>query len=475
MKKFFSNFIYQSIFQFTKLLIPIITVPIVSHALGPEKIGVYNYTQSITQYFVLFAGLGLAIYGQKTIAQSRDNKDVLSKVFWELEFLSIGVGIVVLTLYLIFSFFSTYRTMYLIQSLTIMAVLIDISWFFIGIEDFKKTSLRSLFISIATMIAIVIFVNNESDIYLYVFIQSFGSFLSAFIMWGFLLKKIHYSKPKVTHILRHFKFINQYFLSVAALYLYTNMNKTLLGLLSSKNSVAYFSSSMVIITVCLTLISTADNVLLPKLSYMSLNKKKEDTMLILEKSLNYQLYFTIPLFFGIILISDNMVPWFFGTEFLAVSQIMKYLSILVIINTLGSSIGKQYLIPNNEMKIYNQTLILGSFVGIILNILMIPILGINGAVISTIISEVLVTFFRVALFLKRTGFKYRFKNVFFYFLSSLIMFVSVSLLTRNFEANVITTFFEVTMGFSIYFCITSIFKINPIINETKVLKRKYYK
>ena len=89
MKKFMSNFFYQSLFQIRKLLAPLITVPLVSRALGPENIGLYNFTQSNTQYFILLASLGLALYGQRTIAQNRDNKYDLSKKFWELEFLSI--------------------------------------------------------------------------------------------------------------------------------------------------------------------------------------------------------------------------------------------------------------------------------------------------------------------------------------------------------------------------------------------------
>ncbi|EMF0559522.1 oligosaccharide flippase family protein, partial [Enterococcus faecium] len=65
MKNIARNFFYQSLFQVTKIIIPIITIPIVSNALGPSGIGIYNYTLSIAQYFVLIAGLGVAIYGNR--------------------------------------------------------------------------------------------------------------------------------------------------------------------------------------------------------------------------------------------------------------------------------------------------------------------------------------------------------------------------------------------------------------------------
>ena len=56
MKNVAKNFFYQSVFQVAKIIMPIITIPIVSNALGPKGIGVYNYTFSIAQYFVLMAG-----------------------------------------------------------------------------------------------------------------------------------------------------------------------------------------------------------------------------------------------------------------------------------------------------------------------------------------------------------------------------------------------------------------------------------
>ncbi|HDT8132976.1 TPA: oligosaccharide flippase family protein, partial [Enterococcus faecalis] len=46
MKNIAKNFFYQSLFQVAKIIIPIITIPIVSNALGPAGLGIYNYTFS---------------------------------------------------------------------------------------------------------------------------------------------------------------------------------------------------------------------------------------------------------------------------------------------------------------------------------------------------------------------------------------------------------------------------------------------
>mgnify|MGYP004560887567 FL=1 len=63
-KSYLYNLIYQSLI----LIVPIITTPYLSRALGAEAIGIYSYTISITTYFVLFGSLGIALYGQREIA-----------------------------------------------------------------------------------------------------------------------------------------------------------------------------------------------------------------------------------------------------------------------------------------------------------------------------------------------------------------------------------------------------------------------
>ncbi|WP_010051728.1 oligosaccharide flippase family protein [Carnobacterium maltaromaticum] len=133
-----TNFFYQSIFQLVKIAIPIITVPIVSRSLGPSGIGINAFTNSIAQYFILLSGLGINLYGNKIIATNRENKDRLSDTFWEIFYLKFFTTLFSLSLYLVISsiFFNEYKLFMILQSINIIAVLFDISWFFMGIEDF---------------------------------------------------------------------------------------------------------------------------------------------------------------------------------------------------------------------------------------------------------------------------------------------------------------------------------------------------
>ena len=106
---------------------PIITVPIISKALGPKGVGEYSYTNSVVQYFLLIAALGTSIYGSREIALVRKHEEKMSEKFWEVFLLKMVVSIVVGIFYFIFILFSSkeYKVLYVVQFLLILGVLLD--------------------------------------------------------------------------------------------------------------------------------------------------------------------------------------------------------------------------------------------------------------------------------------------------------------------------------------------------------------
>lgn len=464
MKKTFYNLIYQVIFQATKIFLPFITIPIVSKALGPEGIGVYNYTNSIAQYFVLFAGLGIGVYGNRQIAINRDDKDKLSRTFLELFFLSLLISLVSLALYFIIVSFSDDRKYFYYQSLVVIAAIFDVSWFFMGIEDFKKTSLSTLAAQIISFTLIVLFVKTPNDLGIYILIQSSNLLFSQMIMWFFLVKYIKWVKVRLVEIWQHFRPALSYFLPKIAIVLYTNLNKTLLGWMDTTEAVGFYSNTLVLNGILTGLITTVDLVLLPKMSHLFSKGKAKEMIKILSMSINIQLFLTIPAMFGIILVAPSVVPWFFGNEFLILSKTIPMVSPLVVVIPLGMAVGRQYLVPMNKMKTYNLAVILGAVVSIVTNLILIPSIGLYGAIIANLLAELFVTVIRSYAFVKDTDFVFNYEYILKAIFSSVLMYVITYGLTRNMDANIIATIIQILIGGTIYLISTLLLKANPILN-----------
>lgn len=462
MQKIVNNFIYQGIFQVTKILLPLITIPIVSAALGPTGIGIYNYTNSIVQYFVLIAGLGVGLYGNREIATVRDNKNDLVKKFWEIFGISFFISSISFITYIIIVSFSHYRYLFYLQSLILMGSIFDISWFFMGIEDFKKTSLASLFSQIISFFAILFFVKDSNDLWIYVLIQSLNIFLSQTVVWLFIKDKIYFMKIGFSDMIKHALPSLSYFIPRVAIVLYTNLNKTILGILDSNESVGYYTNTLILNGILVTLITTIDLVLLPKFSNLVAKGDFSSIILTIKKSIKIQLFFTFPIMFGIILISPKLVPWFFGEKFLILIKTIPIVSPLVVIIPLGMAIGRQYLVPMNKIKVYNLAVIMGAIVSIILNLVLIPLIGLYGAIFATIIAESFVAFTRFYSFIKETKIKLPMISFIKYICSSALMFIIVNTLTKQFSPSFITTLIQIFSGFVIYMLLTLLLKCNPI-------------
>ena len=75
------NLAYNIVYTLALYVLPLLTVPYISRVLGAEQVGIYNYTYSIAQYFVIFGTLGLDIYGNRQIAYSSRNPQKMHKDF----------------------------------------------------------------------------------------------------------------------------------------------------------------------------------------------------------------------------------------------------------------------------------------------------------------------------------------------------------------------------------------------------------
>ena len=106
------NFIYNLSYQILALIIPLITSPYLSRKVGADGVGIYSYTYSIVYYFMLFTLLGVSNYGNRMIAQVRDDKEKVSKTFWSIYLFQFFMGIFMLALYLgyIIIFDNQYQT-----------------------------------------------------------------------------------------------------------------------------------------------------------------------------------------------------------------------------------------------------------------------------------------------------------------------------------------------------------------------------
>ena len=164
-KKMTINYIFNLAYQILIIILPLITTPYVSRILGPDGIGAYSYTASITTYFILFGCIGLNLYGQREVAYHQSDKIAISKTFFEILLLKIGTMAISICVFIFtVQMMNQYKLLFYIQLLDLIANMLDITYFYQGIEEFKVIVIRNVLIKIIGIICIFTFVKTKADL-----------------------------------------------------------------------------------------------------------------------------------------------------------------------------------------------------------------------------------------------------------------------------------------------------------------------
>lgn len=385
------NFLYNMSYQLLTLILPLITTPYISRVMGAEKIGVFSYTYSIATYFGMFILLGLNNYGNRTIASVRDNKDKLSLSFWNIYAFQLVLGIVMSVIYLGYALFiAQEKIMALIQFFFLVSSMLDINWFYFGLEQFKLTVTRNTIIKVVTVIAIFIFVKSPTDLYKYTIIMALGTLGGQIVLWCFLKNYVQKANVTWNEIKKHIKPNLVLFVPVIAVSMYTSMDKIILGYLTNKTEVGYFESANKISILPSVVVNSLGTVMLPRISNMIAEGKKKIVYRYLERSQIFSVFLTIPMMFGLSAVVKEFVPFFYGKGFYKCEILIPIIVSTTIFVTWGNVVRTQYLIPYKKDKEYLITAGSGAIINIILNFLLIPSFKSIGAAWGLLISEIFV-------------------------------------------------------------------------------------
>ena len=470
------NFYYNILYQLLTLIMPIITAPYVSRVLGAEGQGIFSYTYSIAQYFILFAMLGVSNYGNRTIAKNRDDKGKISKEFWSIYALQIGTTLISSIIYIIYIFIfeSQYKMFALIQLIYVCSAFLDINWFFFGIEKFKLTVTRNIIIKILSVCSIFVFVKVPNDLWKYAIIMTGATFISQLSLWPFLKKEINFVKPTWKDIRKHIRPNLTLFVPVIAVSIYKIMDKIMIGMMSTIENVGYYENAEKIINVPLSFITALGTVMLPRMSNLVIKGKKKEMNQYINKSMEFITFMSIPLALGMIAVGTTFAPIFFGDEFYKSGQVIQTLAITIVFISWANVIRTQFLIPNERDKTYIQSVCLGAVVNVIVNSILIPTYGAVGAAVGTIFAEFAVMFYQTWFVRHDLNIKIHLSYLMKFLAKGLIMYIIVISLELFIDDKLSLLIVQVITGAIVYFTLNYKYIYNNILMPVidKIFEKK---
>lgn len=454
------NYLYNLTYQISSLILPLVTVPYVSRILKVDGIGINSFTSANVQYFIIVGTLGVNLYGSRQIAYVRDSKNKLSNTFWEIiifQMMTSSLSFIALIIFIIF-FSRENKIIYMIQSLNLIAAALDISWFFMGIEDFKKTVTRNMIVKIIGVVLIFTFVKYTDQLWIYILINSASILLGQIVMWFYLPDVVNRLDIKKINIRQHFIPVLKLFIPQIAIQLYVVMDKSMTGWLSTNQEVGYYDQAQKIVKMCLAVVTSMGTVMLPRMANTFAKGDKQKVKEYLIKSFNFASYLSIPLMIGISGAAFEYVPWFFGEEFLKVRYLIVVISPIIVFISWSNVLGMQFLLPTNKNKMFTLSVSLGAAVNFMLNLMLIPKYDSLGSSIATVVAEIFVTVVQIYFVKTFIDLKSIIRSLTNYFVSAIVMLILIKSIGMSMGANIITTLVQGVVGCLTYFAVLLILR-----------------
>ncbi len=450
------NLFYNMLYQVLATVLPIITTPYVARALGLSATGVHSYTESIVTYFSLFGALGTSMYAVRKIASVRENEESLAQA--TLEILGLKLILMLITLGVFIPSLcigSEYAYLFRIHIITIVATGLDISWFYQGIEDFKKVTIRNLLVKLVFIVALFVFVKTPDDLPIYILAIVGSTLLGNLIMIAYLPGYVKLRISEKFRPFRHLKECIALFVPQIMNYVYVLLDRTLLGWMTNTDNVGIYDQAQRLVRMIAGMMHTLGYVMMARISNLTAANDTDGIRKYIHKSIDFTLFLALPAVLGIIAVAPDFIPLFLGDEFLQVIPTLRIISVVVLTSACNSILGVQLLIPLKREKIYTIAMITGAVVNVLINLCLIPVLGVYGACIASVTAEV--TVLLICYFNTRDmiSLKTVLKNNMWVAMGSVIMFVVVTLIAQINMHVVLKLLAEVSAGVAAYVAITA--------------------
>lgn len=462
------NTVYNTIKTVSAIIFPLITFPYISRILLPENIGKINFGSSIVSYFSLIASLGISVYAIRECSSVRDDKEKLSETasqIFSINIITTIIAYVMLGITLLMSSkLADYKSLIVIQSMSILASTLGADWLNSAMEDFRYITLRTVmfqFVSLALMFA---FVHKSEDYMLYAIISLISSTGASVMNIWYRRRYCRVRFVKDIRWKRHLTSIIFLFVMLLAQDIFSNVDITMLGAIHGDREVGIYATAYKMANIIAVSLSSIVWVLMPRVSYYFAVGKLDEIRRLLNKTLNIYNTISTPCMLGLFLLSDDIINIIAGNSFSDSAGVLRILSIAHLFNFYGAAFwGNIVLLSSKRESAYTLICCASALMNVVTNFLLIPIFGAKGAAFTTCLCYAMMLIWLVYLTDKRIRVRATSKSLFSPLCGYLGICV-VCIFSRQMASQWVRVIFSIIASIIVYFAIQIAYK-NALIME----------
>ncbi len=471
-KNAFLNFLKS----FMNIVFPIISFPYASRVLLPQGIGKVNFANSIIEYFVLIAALGIETYATREAAKIRDNKQKLNAFSREILFINlfstITAYIALLLCFLIVPKFYEYRLLIIICSTKVLFKTAGMEWLYRSKEEYGYITIRQTVFQIMSLILLFALVKTPEDYNIYAGIGVFANVGANILNLSYSRKFINLFERTKIKATRHIKPIFTFFGIDCAGKINSALDAVMLGFILGDRAVGFYSAAIKINRMVIELITSAVSSFMPRSAYYLENNQQDEYKKMISKACIATYFFSFPAAAGLFFLCEPIILLFCGEQYLPAVPSMKILSIAIIGLSSNSFLNNLIIIPQRKEKFTLIAQITAACTNIILNSLLIPRYEVFGAAIATLTVDFILPFIVLIPAWKFVSSIHNAIEITKSFICTILMLTILTFICKDIQNILVKTFVAITVGGLSYAICTIIIKHETSIILFNIIRKK---
>lgn len=379
------------------MLLPLLTVPYVVRIIGPERLGLLNFSMAYVAYFTLLINYGFEMAAVRAIAADRTNKALVSKVFSEVltgKALLFGLSTVVFGFVTYFTpEFREHMWLHISTYLSCVGVVLFPIWLFQAMEDLSRVALFNLIVKVLFTLSVFLLIRQPDD-YIYQNLAiSVAQVLVSIVALLVALRRfgVQFNLPTMDAMIARFRADSTLFFSSVMITLYAGSATFVLGLFSTPYNVGIFSAGTRIEGIARAFVALALNQAFFPIVANAFGKGRESGLRVVQTTFFPLFILMVIVSAGLWVIAPVFINLFYGNKFQDAILVLRIVSLLPITIGISNLLGIHTMLNLRMDRAFFVISAIGSVVGLALNILMIKEMGYVGAAYAWVAAEVCIT------------------------------------------------------------------------------------
>ena len=401
------NIIFILLSKFVDPLFSLILVLTIAKNLGVEGFGQYAFIKATFTIFVVIANLGLDQFVTREIA--RDKKQTLTYLM-NFGILEVGFAALMAIVMSLFVCLSDYPQQVATATVIMSSALIYVALSNLAhavIAAFERFELNTLLISGENLIRVIlgtITLMLGYGLVPFIIVITITRFIGFLVSIRLVHKKITPLKWnfQLKFILQSLKKIPTFSLISIFSILYWRIDVIMLSKFGSLTEVGIYTAAFRLMEIIKAIPLSLKQALFP-VNVWKYEKENSTFKEMINKSNKYLMIFLLPIAFIITMAAEKIIPIFYSSEFNGAINALKILIWTIVPYSLAMMLAN-VLVASRNQRVDMWTNIFGACANVVLNLILIPMYGVTGASIATLVSIILFIAFQV-IYIRRKMFK----------------------------------------------------------------------